>query len=102
MAVESAADRAVYLNTDEFGVAATYTVSGGSATTINGIFDDGYEELGEEFGDLESSSPIFTCKTTDVSAVAHGDDLVIGSTSYKIVGVKPDNEGITVLELEEQ
>ena len=40
MAVETAADRAIFIGVDDFGVAATY--NGG---TINGIFDNDFVEV---------------------------------------------------------
>ena len=45
MAVESAADRAIFFNVDDFGTAASYTPSGGSAATVNGIFDNDFVEV---------------------------------------------------------
>ena len=45
MAVESADDRAVFVDVDDFGSAATYTPSGGSASTVNGIFDNDFIEV---------------------------------------------------------
>lgn len=102
MPVESDADRASFLDVDEFGVAATYTPNGGDPVTVNGIFDNEYEEVG--FGDvgLESSSPAFTCRESDVTGVAQGDALVINSVNYLIRNPQPDATGMVVLILEKQ
>ena len=45
MAVETADDRAIFVGIDDFGVAATYTPSGGVASTVNGIFDNDFIEI---------------------------------------------------------
>ena len=99
MAVESAADRAEFVSTDDFGVAATYNGS----TTVNGIFDNEYLEAIEgALVGVEASQPRFTCRTADVSSAAHGDTLAIAGVTYNVVGVEPDGTGMTTLELEDQ
>ena len=40
--VESATDLSEFFDTDEFALAASYTVTGGSAATVNGVFDEGH------------------------------------------------------------
>jgi expansin (peptidoglycan-binding protein) len=56
--------------------------------------------------DIESNTPTALCKTSDVSSVAHGDALVVNSTTYSVVGVQADfgsgYQGTTLLILEEQ
>ena len=69
MAVESAADRAIFVGVDDFGVAATYTPSGGSASTVNGVFDNDFIEIdvgGGVGGAMQQ--PRFHCRTGDVSS----------------------------------
>lgn len=91
-----------FFDTDDFAVAATYTPSGGSASTVNGIFDDEYfDEVGGPVG-IEGSQPKFMCKLEDVSAVSQGDALSVGGITYQIVNVQKDGTGIVVLVLEEQ
>lgn len=91
-----------FFKTAEHATAGTYKPSGGSASTVNGIFEKEY--LGSEFGNvgIENSNPTFLCKTADVSNAAHGDTIVLSGTTYNIRGVQPDGTGITLLELEEQ
>ena len=52
MAIESDTERAVFLATSDFAQAATYTPSGGSGASINGVFDngDGLVDLGGRVG----------------------------------------------------
>ena len=45
MAVESAADRLIFLDVDDFGTTASYTVQGGGAVDISGIFDNEFIEV---------------------------------------------------------
>ncbi len=93
MAVESAADRLIYFNTDEFGVSATYDGS----TTVKGLIDRRYiEALGGE-----AEHPVFICREADISGVVHGKTLVANSTSYTVRGVQPDGSGMILLVLRE-
>lgn len=88
-------DLTAFFSTSDFGTAATYNGS----TTINGIFDNDYTE---PMGRLQAASPVFVCRTADVSTAAHGQTLVINAVTYKIRGVEPDGTGITLLRLEKQ
>jgi len=96
------------------GVSATYTPSGGSASTIKVILEDEYLSVDGLSVGVESSTPVAYCKTKDVSSASHGDSLVFsaqtdldGNTiksakTYSVVNVQPDNTGVTVLILQEQ
>lgn len=103
MSIESAADRATFVDTDDFAVAATYTPAGGAAATVNGNFDSAYAdvELGGA-GAVEGEQLRFVCRTADVSSARHGDTLAISGTTYIVRGVRPDGTGMTTLWLEEQ
>ena len=84
-----------FFSTTDFAV--TGTLAGASVT---GIFDAAYfDPLG---GDLQGAQPIFTLPTSSASSAAHGQNLVIGATTYKVRGVEPDGTGVTVLRLEKQ
>lgn len=106
MAVESAADRAAFLSADDFGVAATFTHVGGSATAVTGIFDNDYLDLEVE-GEVgvASRSPRFVCRTADLDDAGganDGDSLVVSGVTYKVRIVKPDGTGMTEMKLEKQ
>lgn len=88
-------DLAQFLDTDDFAVAATYNGS----TTVNGILDQEYYEVGVGDAGVESSQPVFLCRTADVPAAAHGDTLLIDAITYKVRGVQPDGTGLTRLAL---
>lgn len=101
MAVESADDLAVFFDADDFGTAASFTPSGGSASTVNGIFRNVFfeAEAGGNVG-VVMQDPIFICRTADVSGVAEGDALTVSGTAYTIRVVEPDGTGVTRLMLE--
>ncbi len=101
MAVESAADRAIFFDVDDFGTAASYTPSGGSAATVNGIFDNDFVEVDAGGGvGIALQQPRFLCRTADVSSAAEGDALVISAVNYTVRIVQDDGTGITTLVLE--
>ncbi len=108
MAVESAADRAAFVDTDEFGVAATYTAAGQAAVSLNGILDEPTEDrLGGAGPGLRSNVAIFTVRTADLPGDARsgersGDRLVIASRTFRPQGFDRDVTGdMTVIMLEE-
>lgn len=105
MPVETAADRLQFLNTDEFGVEATYTpVSGGASSTVKGIFDAATQaiEVGLEVA-ISSTSPQFQCRTADLTnGGKQRDTFVIAGVTYKAKDVQPDGTGMTVVMLEKQ
>ena len=101
MAVESATDRAVFVDTDDFGVVATYTPSGGVAATVNGIFDNDFIEVDAGGGvGVAMQQPRFHCRTADVSTAAEGDAITINSVAHTVRIVQDDGTGMTMLVLE--
>ena len=108
MGVESAADLSDFFSLNEFAIEASSTPSGGSASTINIIFDKPFSSVPLDTGelDIESNSPSAICKGSDVPSVAHGDVLIINSVTYHVVGVQESSgsgyENTTLLILEQQ
>lgn len=104
MAVESSADRLVFLNPDEFGVTGTYTPQSGSPRSIAGIFDEAYfaVELGAGVP-IEGARPRFLCRTEDLpSPPKHGDALTVPAGSYLVREIHDDGTGMTELVIEKQ
>ena len=98
MAVETDTERAIFVEVDDFAVAATF---GGG--TVNGIFDKEYLEVdGGGTVAFAINQPRFVCRTSDVSSAAEGDAITINATSYVIKVVQDDGTGMTTLVLEEQ
>jgi len=100
MAIETDTDLAEFYSTDVSGTAGTYTASGASAVTINGIFGNIYFDISGGETTIEGKRATFNCMTSDVSAAAHGDTLAVSGTTYTVRGVQPDGTGSTTLILE--
>lgn len=101
MPAESAADRASFVETDEFGVAATLTPDGGAAVSIDGIFDGPFDA--EPAGDVSvgASTPAFLCRTADLpSGTDNAAAIVISGVTYRVAEIRDDGTGMTELALE--
>lgn len=101
MAVETADDRTALLA--DFGVTATYTPAGGEATTVTVILDTDFQEA-DAGGSITFAIeiPRVLGKTSDFANAAEGDTLVISGTTYVILVVMPDGQGMTEFRLEKQ
>lgn len=101
MAIPFADDLAAILNVDEFAVAVTYTPSGGSATTINVIFDN--ETVPVDTGGfvpVHEEQPRVTCRTADVPDLTEMDQFVVSDTVYTVRVWTHDGVGMTTVHLE--
>lgn len=65
---------------------------------VAGILGQGYVESGF----VESSAPVFTCRSPEIDGVVHGNTVTTDGAVYKIRGIKPDGMGMTTLILELQ
>ena len=102
MALESAADLAGFFDPTAHGESASITING-SSSTINIIFNKDYFAIDPGTGiDIESSQPVVTGATSDMTGVDNGDTILISSVTYNIVSVEPDSQGVTQLVLEKQ
>lgn len=90
-----------FLDTDDFGVAATVTPASGAPRTVKGIYEGPYlkARLGET--EQDTTDPTFTCKAADVVGIRRGDGITIpGAGSFGILThPQPDGTGMAVLEL---
>lgn len=99
MPVESDADRAVFLNSDEFGDSAVYTKAAGGSAPIAGIFDAPHIAI--EFGEstISDRRPTFFCRTADIPSGAvggdGGDTLLVDGIAYKVADIEHDAQGMT-------
>ena len=91
MAIEGATKRAVFFDTDDFATASSYTPTGGSASTGNGIFDNEFFEVDPLSGvGVVSAQPWFICTTADLpSGAASGDAITVDSTAYPFALFSP-------------
>ncbi len=94
MAIESAADRLTFLDTDDFGTSATI-----DSVVVSGIFERGYVES----GNISGYRPTFLARTDDakVAAIAVNDTVTISSVAYTCEVIQKDFEGMVLLILKE-
>jgi len=102
MALETASDLNSYFDTDAHGTSVTFSPVGSSSSTINAIFNNEYElvDIGEH--GVESSIPLLTVKSSDVTGISQGDGFTVNGVTYKAVIIRPDGTGITEIQLETQ
>ena len=82
------------MDTEDFAVEATI-----GATTINGIFDNGYSEALDAA--YAGAAPTFLCATADLPAITRGTtQITLDGETYTIVERKPDGHGLETLVLE--
>jgi hypothetical protein len=99
--VETAADRLAMLA--DFGQSITYTVQGGSAATITGIFDNDYAEVdGGGMVGFAMQQPRLMVRTSDVASATEGDTFVVSGVTYLSRVVQDDGTGMTFIVLEKQ
>jgi len=86
----------------DFGVTdATFTdTSAGSSSTITALLRNEYVEVqvDGEVG-VESSAPFISARSSDVPSVAQGDTIAVSGTTYTVVEVMPDDEGMVDLRM---
>ena len=104
MAVESAADRLAFLDTDEFGISATYELADHlGISTVQGIFDKEFREVVEaEFGvGVATHLAGFTMREADLPAgYGDADELIVNAVTYVIRAHELDGTGMVALRLE--
>ncbi len=104
MAVESAADRLAFFDTDEFGTSATYALADDlGVKTVIGIFDKEFREVVEaKFGVGIATHPAgFNMREADLPAgYGDADELIVNATTYIIRAHELDGTGMVSLRLE--
>lgn len=113
MAIETDADRAIFVSADDFGVKAVWTSAGGASAPFDCIFDSTFMAMtaGELEFTQEGAHVRIEMRSTDVPDDSDNDDTVqtgsvvadvfVASASYKVVEFKPDGTGMTVVRLME-
>ncbi|TPK38698.1 hypothetical protein [Mesorhizobium sp. B2-5-3] len=109
MPVETAADRAIFVDADEFGAAVKWT-SVAAVANFSAIFDAEYQllTLPDLDAGVEASGPQIQCRTSDLPAdAAHQDSVQVTDpetsalSNFVVVEIKPDGTGMTVVRLQE-
>ena len=83
----------------EAGFAVDVVVDG---LPIKAIFDREYLSQAIDGISFESSAPVLLCATSDVGTFDHGSVVVGLPESYKVINIRPDQTGETLLFLELQ
>lgn len=96
LAADMITDLETFYETDDFAVSATLTV-GAVVSTIGVIFSAPFRGLNPASGEIESTAPEARCKTSDVSSAVHGSTLVIGGTTYKVIGKQPTEDNLETI-----
>jgi hypothetical protein len=83
----------VFMNSDDF---AFIFLNDRTGLEISVIFDNEFTVVIE---DVEDTAPAITAADTDVVNVAHEDIFTDTATAivYNVVGIQPDNTGLTIL-----
>jgi hypothetical protein len=100
---ESAADRAAFVETDEFGTLAVFTIGGDPSDPVAGILDMQDDNLPFSEAGVVSATPTFTCPSAALPAgVGEDTALTVDGTEYRVAApIRRDGTGMSVLTLEE-
>lgn len=100
MAVETDADRLVFLDDRDFGTEVEFIPPEGDSITARAIFDNAYLELAElGAAGVGTTGPRLLCRTSDVTPVQEGWLARVNGRDYVVRREKPDGTGMTTLEL---
>ena len=92
------------LNTAVVGVFAEPVTITGSAGTVEtrGIFDRRHFEVQGSEGEVGISELVTTLAVdlAETGPVAVGDTIVVRETTYRVADLRPDGQGMVVLDLE--
>jgi hypothetical protein len=101
---DMANDRAVFLDSDEFADAATYTPNGGISTTVNVLVDKEPQVAEGQIWAVQAGTVQLTADSADVPNLGPGDTFEIGSTTYLVNGEPPkaDEGGLVRFLVQEQ
>lgn len=84
-----------FINPDTPG----YVVAQIAGNDVSGIFVNEFAGANLGMAGFESTSPFFHAATADLANIAQGNDVVIGSVTYKAGSIEPDGTGMTMLQL---
>lgn len=109
MAIETDADRLLFLDPEEFGAVAIWTTASGAKPAISCIYDDSFVALSA--GDLEFTQEggrlQLTMRSADVPADANVKNSItvsseaIGTKTVKVMEFQPDGTGVTIVRVQE-
>lgn len=92
----------------DFEVSIYFTDFGTDAlvgsTSIRVVFNNPFKAVSQFTGEVESSAPIALAMNTDIAAqnIQHGTVITIKAKTYKVIGLQPDGEDLTILVLSKE
>ena len=82
------------------GRAITYTPDGGITRSISGMLQEFIEIVNQGSVDVMATHPVLSVRSVDIPEIATDDAITVAGVNYKVVNIRPDNEGIVELILE--
>lgn len=100
--IESAADRLVFFDGDEFGTPAQWVISAGTASEFVVIFNKPWgDEAGLATVDMNVADPSVICRQADIpSGAAQGDQVFIEGIWWSVRELRPDQTGLVTIDLQ--
>lgn len=101
MAIETAADRAVFLNPDEFGEAVSWTVGATTVSVAGLAIASALQVDGQDTPGVMLSQAAFKLAGEDVpSGAGEGNAVTFRGVAHTVRSIEPDGTGMTLVRLE--
>lgn len=103
MAIESAADRAVFVSSADFGETILWTVGAEDPVAINVLGQAGSLMIDTQDGpSIQGQEATCTLQESDLPLNAdQGDDVLFRAKHYRVKSIEPDGTGMANVRLEE-
>ena len=82
------------------GRVISYTPNGGIARTIFGMLQEFTQLVDGGSVEVVATHPVLSVRSVDIPEIATDDAITVAGVNYKVVTIRPDNEGIIELILE--
>ncbi len=103
MAIEDAADLALFFDPDVFGEVVGYVLAAGGGFDVAGIYTDAHTTAaGGEFPGVSTITPVLTLAAASLPAGAGQGDQVsrADGSLFRVADIQPDGSGLVRLILE--
>ncbi len=64
---------------------------------LNIIFTDAFKSVNPATGEVETTAPQAEYGTYEFSAPVHGDTLLVGSVTYKVIGIQQSDDRLSTI-----